>query len=68
MQPGSCYEMCSKWGEHSILPVDDDIWSVMVYGPLKWKENREVENTPVRELNAEERDMLFRFFRKKYLR
>ncbi len=63
MEPGSCYEMVSPRGAHAILPIDNDVWSVMVSGPVVWNKNRRVGNTPSRELNEQERREMFTVFR-----
>lgn len=66
MEPGSCYEMTNRWGEHAIRPDGPEAWSLMIAGPVLWPENRRVANTPVRELTQTEREKIFNFFSTQY--
>lgn len=60
--PGFRYEMTEPDGWHSVSPVRDVCWTVMVTG-RPWERWTPRSSSPLRPLNPEERARMFEFFR-----
>lgn len=64
---GSYYEMCDINSWHYVRPLNESSFSLMVTG-IPWKRQSPKSSYPLRELNQDEKNMIFSKFINKYSR
>jgi len=63
--PGFRYEMTHQDSWHFVRPIDDFVYTIMLTGK-PWKRSSPKPSAPLSELDEQQREELFAFFRKAY--